>query len=311
MDAPAPMAVLASDIAPEQRVRLGMLTPSSNTVLEPVCAQMLRAVPEVSLHFGRFRVTEISLSPEATDQFAREAMLRAAALLGDAKVDAICWNGTSASWLGLNRDRDLCSAVSHSTGVPATSSVLALFEILKKAGLKRVGIVTPYIDRVQELIIETFAAEGISVTSERHLGLSENFAFAEVRGREIVEMIWGVTTEGAEAVLVLCTNVRAAPLAAELEEEIGVPIFDSIATAVWGALRLAGVPPRASPWVGASLSEVRIAQIGFWPVPAGRLVPAQVWRRFGPWSAKAKRKRSAKDAVMRSPSSAFSTASEI
>jgi maleate isomerase len=244
MDARTTTRALAGDIPPERRVRLGMLTPSSNTVLEPICADMLRAVPEVSLHFGRFRVTEISLSTEASDQFAREPMLRAASLLSDANVDTICWNGTSACWLGLNRDRDLCSAITHSTGVPATSSVLALFEILRRAGLKRVGLVTPYIDRVQELIVETFAAEGFSVTGERHLGLSENFAFANVRARDIAEMIRSVAAGGPEAVLVLCTNLRAAPHVAELEEEIGLPILDSIATAVWGALRPTGVSPR-------------------------------------------------------------------
>jgi maleate isomerase len=244
MDAVAPAAFLSDDIAPEQRVRLGMLTPSSNTVLEPVCADMLREVPEVSLHFGRFRVTEISLSAESNDQFAREAMLRAAALLSDAKVNSICWNGTSASWLGFNRDRDLCSAISHATGVPATSSVLAMFDILQRWGLKRVGIVTPYIDSVQKLIIKNLATEGVSVVGERHVGLSENYAFADVRARQIVEMITGVAAEGAEAVLVLCTNVRAAPLTAELEDEIGIPILDSVATAVWGAMRLARVSPQ-------------------------------------------------------------------
>ena len=41
---------------------LGMLTPSSNTVLEPMTVEMLRGLDDVSAHFGRFRVTEISLS---------------------------------------------------------------------------------------------------------------------------------------------------------------------------------------------------------------------------------------------------------
>ena len=36
------------------RTLLGMLTPSSNTVLEPVTCDMLREVPEASAHFGRF-----------------------------------------------------------------------------------------------------------------------------------------------------------------------------------------------------------------------------------------------------------------
>jgi len=43
-----------------KRVILGMLTPSSNTVLEPVTTKMLEGLPDVTAHFGRFRVTEIS-----------------------------------------------------------------------------------------------------------------------------------------------------------------------------------------------------------------------------------------------------------
>lgn len=51
------------------RIRLGMLTPSSNTVLEPVSAAMVAGLPEVSVHFGRFKVTEIALSDQALKQF--------------------------------------------------------------------------------------------------------------------------------------------------------------------------------------------------------------------------------------------------
>jgi maleate isomerase len=240
---PSLIRAVAEDIPAESRVRLGMLTPSSNTVLEPVCGEMLRCIPEVSVHFGRFRVTEISHRSEATDQFAREPMLGAAGLLADANVNAICWNGTSACWLGLNRDRDFCSALSRSTGVPATSSALALFEVLRGAGVNRVALVTPYIHRVQELIVETFAAEGLTVTDEQHLDLSENFAFGEVQTWKIAEMIRTVAATGPQAVLVLCTNLRAAPLVADLEAEIGLPILDSVATAVWGALRLTRVAP--------------------------------------------------------------------
>ena len=83
------------------RIRLGMLTPSSNTVLEPVSAALVADLPEVSVHFGRFRVVEISLRDAALGQFDMAPMLGAAELLADAKVDAICWNGTSAGWMGL------------------------------------------------------------------------------------------------------------------------------------------------------------------------------------------------------------------
>ncbi len=51
------------------RIRIGMLTPSSNTALEPITSAMLAGLPEVSAHFGRFKVTEIALSGQSRQQF--------------------------------------------------------------------------------------------------------------------------------------------------------------------------------------------------------------------------------------------------
>ncbi len=51
------------------RLRLGMLTPSSNTVLELHQHADGRGTSEVSVHFGRFKVTEIALSDQALKQF--------------------------------------------------------------------------------------------------------------------------------------------------------------------------------------------------------------------------------------------------
>src|SRR4051794_22014579 len=100
-------------------VRLGMLTPSSNTVLEPVTSAMLSGLPEVTAHFSRFKVTEIALSEQALGQFNDSEILRAAELLAHAKVDVIAWNGTSAGWLGFERDVQLCDRIKQATGIPA------------------------------------------------------------------------------------------------------------------------------------------------------------------------------------------------
>ena len=60
--------------------RIGMLTPSSNTVLEPLTTAMLQDVPDVSAHFGRFRVLKISLDADALNQFSTAPMLDAASM---------------------------------------------------------------------------------------------------------------------------------------------------------------------------------------------------------------------------------------
>ncbi|WEJ91260.1 MAG: hypothetical protein P0Y63_09620 [Klebsiella huaxiensis] len=105
-----------------KRIRLGILTPSSNTALEPLTQSLIADFPEVSVHFSRFRVTEIALSDKALGQFQCEQVIEAARLLADAKVDVIGWSGTSAGWLGFDADVELCAAITRATGVPATRS---------------------------------------------------------------------------------------------------------------------------------------------------------------------------------------------
>jgi hypothetical protein len=45
-------------------------------------------------------------------------------------------------------------------------------------------------------------------------------------------------------ITVFCTNFRGTRLAESLEAELGIPIYDTVATGVWAGLRLARVDPR-------------------------------------------------------------------
>src|SRR6516164_8040557 len=162
------------------RVRLGMLTPSSNTALEPVTAAMLADLPEVTAHFSRFKVTEIAVSDASDRQFDESEILRAAELLTHAKVDVIAWNGTSASWLGFDRDERLCERITAATGVRACTTVLAYRDLLRRVGRSRIGLVSPYTKDVQDRIMANWASEGLHCVAERHLSLRDNYSFAEV-----------------------------------------------------------------------------------------------------------------------------------
>ena len=221
-------------------VRLGILTPSSNTVLEPLSAAIIQGLPGASVHFSRFPVTEIALTPGALAQFDDAAVLRAAELLVHARVDVIAWSGTSASWLGFGADEALCARIRSVTGVPATTSVLALNDALARTGVRRLGLVTPYRGDVQARIVANYAALGIECVAERHLGLQDNFSFAEVSASQLDGMVREVAAARPDAVAVVCTNLRGAPLVAGWEAAMGVPVYDSVATALWGSLGIAG-----------------------------------------------------------------------
>jgi maleate isomerase len=227
-----------------KRILLGMLTPSSNTTLEPITTQMISGLPELSAHFSRFQVTHIALSEEALGQFEDAEILSAAQLLSHAKVNVIGWNGTSSSWLGFEADERLCDGITRATGIAACTSVLALNEIFRLTKVKRFGLVTPYRDDVQERIVANYARAGLECVAERHLRLQDNFSFSEVTTDQIREMTREVAKAKPQAITILCTNLRGAPLVEELEAETGIPIYDSIATVVWKSLKLADVDVR-------------------------------------------------------------------
>ena len=62
-------------------------------------------------------------------------------------------------------------------------------------------------------------------------------------------MIRAVAAEGADAVVILCTNLDGAALAAALERELDIAVLDSVAVTLWRSLGLAGGDIAAlAPW---------------------------------------------------------------
>ncbi|MBT2303865.1 Asp/Glu/hydantoin racemase [Variovorax paradoxus] len=227
----------------QKALRLGVLTPSSNTALEPLTSAMAASVPGCSAHFSRFKVTEISLSAQALGQFDDSKILAAAELLADAKVDVIGWSGTSSGWLGFNADRRLVERIRERTGIAATTAVLALNDLLALRGVKRLALVTPYTADVQQKIVDNYRDIGIEVVAERHLGIHVNHDFALVEPERLMALMREVAAAKPDAITTFCTNLRAAPLAGVVEAELGIPLLDTVSTTVWGQLRAAGADP--------------------------------------------------------------------
>ncbi|MGY0490584.1 aspartate racemase/maleate isomerase family protein [Streptomyces sp. WG-D5] len=233
----------------DRPLRVGMLTPSSNTCLEPVTYGLLRGAGPglATAHFARVPVTRIALDSGSDAQFDREPMLAAARQLADAKVDVLVWNGTSGSWLGVDRDRSLADALTAETGIPATTSTLALLDACAVYGVTRLGLALPYTRDVADAIVATYAKEGLECVLAEPFGEHDNEAFARIPPADVARQIEAAATGGAQAVAVVCTNVYGAFEAERLEPALGVPVLDSVGVTLWRALDLAGA---RSSWSG-------------------------------------------------------------
>jgi maleate isomerase len=231
-----------------QRIALATITPSGNTVVERITVEALRALPQVSAHFSRIPVHGASdPSPEA---YAMAGLLAAAELLAHAQPQVLLWNGSKGTAIGFAHDRALATALHAATGIPTTTSTLALDAARREFGLVRIGLVSPHVTPYQHKLIKRLQAEGFEVIAEAHAGVADNLAYAAIPLPDIAAMMRRVAAARPQAVLSLCTNFPGAPLCAAMETELGLPVLDTVTLGLWQALKLAGVDPSplASRW---------------------------------------------------------------
>ena len=135
----------------------------------------------------------------------------------------------------------LCETITRETGIPTTTSVLALNEVMRATGVTRFGLVTPYLHDVQARVVATYRRHGLKCVAERHLNDPGNFSFSEVTGAQITAMVREVAAAKPDCITTFCTNLRAAPLVDALERDTGTPVYDTVSVALWKALRVTGV----------------------------------------------------------------------
>jgi maleate isomerase len=229
--------------------RIGHLLPSSNTAIEPLTYALEAAAGgEATHHFGRVSVVRVAADPAAEAQFALETMLAAARLLAEAPLEAIAWNGTSASWRGIDRDRELVRALTAATGLPATTATLALLATMERRGWTRIALAVPYTADLTAAIAAEYAAAGVTIVDAVRLDIDDNVAIGAVTPDELRALIRTAARKAPDCVAVVCTNLDATSLAARLEPELGCPIVDSIGVTFAEVRRLAGLAPGLDGW---------------------------------------------------------------
>jgi maleate isomerase len=226
--------------------RLGILTPSSNTVLEPATIRLLEPLrDQLSVHFARFRVTQVSDEPASHGQFALAPMLEAARLLADARVDALLWAGTAAAWEGIETDEQLVATIEDATDRPATTATLSLLAAFRALSVRRYALVVPYVESIVDAIVANLDAAGYACVASDHDSLLANWEFASVAAGAIAARVRKVARSTPDAVVIHCTNLRGAEVSEALEAELGIPVLDSVVVGLWGALDLLGIDPPA------------------------------------------------------------------
>lgn len=228
---PAPMIDYAT------RARLGVLVPSGNIVAEPELRAMLPR--DVGMFVTRLPLTGSS----ETELLAMLDTLEAGtALLADAAPDAIAFHCTAVSTFAPQMAGDIRARMGRATSIPALATADAILAALAALRVRRVLLVTPYIQDVHDREIAWLTATGFTVTGGGCMGVATNAEMARIPPAEIAARVRAAAqAASADACFISCTAIPSAGPIETLEAELGIPVLTSNQTLAWYAQGFLGV----------------------------------------------------------------------
>ncbi|MDA8311524.1 MAG: aspartate/glutamate racemase family protein [Actinomycetota bacterium] len=218
--------------------RLGIMVPSSNTVME---TDFWRGVGGVAtLHTARMYMEDTT--PEGEARMLDEFALPAARDVGTAKPDVVVFGCTSAGALrGNDYDAELCRRISDVTGAPTVSTIQAVRHAVLAAGSERVAVITPYIDELNVRIRASLEADGVEVATIAGLGITDNFHIAMLSQEAIIEhAVRTVEGHAVDLLFASCTNMPAFAARSALVDRLGIPVVTSNQAVLEAALERLG-----------------------------------------------------------------------
>jgi len=220
----------------QDRRRIGLMLPSSNTTQEPEFARILP--DQVTLHVARLPLRTVDA--DATRRLVEDIETESRKL-ADADVDAIVLAATApSSRNGLGYDRQLIERIEAASGRPATTASTALVQALTMLDVQRLVVAAPWSDPVNALAVAFIEASGFVVIAQRALGHVSNLEIGLLPEQSAFDMGMALHQPEAQAVLLACGNWLTLGIVDRLEAAIGKPVLTTNQVSLWAVLRLVG-----------------------------------------------------------------------
>ena len=214
---------MLAEHSPGWRARIGVITPTVNTIAEPEFQKM--APDGVTFHFTRMPIH------------------RNAGALNDCGLDAITYNCTVGSMACPSHI--LMPYLAKAGGAEPVASAVAIVAALNALGVERMSMATPYPDAVNDHEKEYFEARGFEVAAMAGMSFPdseiEGRAFARVSPEEIYNHAKSVDRDDAHAVFISCANFGSAGIVEALEDDLGKPVITTNTATCWASLRAAKI----------------------------------------------------------------------
>lgn len=216
----------------------GLILLEADETAEPDFRRLLPS-PRFRVHHSRVRCID-EITPATLPGMAATIPAAADLLPRHAGLAAIGYGCTSgAAALG---EETVARLVGNAwPGVPVSNPLTALKAAAAALGIRRLGMISPYIAEVSDTIRACIAEAGPAVTAFGSFERQDERTVARISTASILAALDEIGGRDCDAVFASCTNLRATEVLEEAERRIGKPVLTSNQVLAWHLMRLAGV----------------------------------------------------------------------
>ena len=230
------------------RARIGVVVPVSNSNLEPDMTMM--CPPGVSAHFARAGGYDVDAVPDETQmqRYSAASVDDVIDGLKACKPDVVLYGCTSATLAqGPAFDEEFRCKIEARAGVPAVTAASSLIEALRDLGALRLAFSSPYVASLNDHAIAFLEALGFCCVGRADtLSALGNDEVAALTPEDVMALAVKADRPEAEAIVLSCTDMRAAEAVVAIERRLAKPVVTSNQAMMHAALKRLGIPHRES-----------------------------------------------------------------
>ena len=234
------------------RARIGKVSPSRG---DNYIYEFYKIVPD-NILLTTIATTVKQLTP---DNFSRafDAYEQAALTLAEEGVETLILGGGPVFVSqGPGSEDALCARIQKATSLAVTTEFSSAADACHALGIKRLGIISPYREGLNELIKSYYEKKGFEVPLIRGLGIERNIDIGNLPEDASFKLTMAAFKDGPEVdgFYITCPRWRSAAGIKALESKTGKPVVTSVQSSIWSAFKALGIKDRISGY-GALLSS--------------------------------------------------------
>src|SRR5215475_11321835 len=228
------------------RLRIGLIELATDQTSEHEFRRLFQ-LPGVDFYVSRIW-NDANITPDTLAEMVRDIEACARVILPNLRLDVMGFTCTSGAMV-IGEDKVFSLMRAARPALPCTSPITAAMAAIGALGLKRIALLTPYVQSINDMMRSYIEARGVAVPVMGSFNNPNDDEVARIslESTRAAAIDLGKSPD-VDGIFVSCTSIRTIDIIREVEGAIGKPMLASNPAQAWHLLRLGHVQDKLPQW---------------------------------------------------------------